>query len=80
MKLVLCLALASALAAHAQEDRKDSEHRRQTIAQHRTLAAAHEAAARCLEAGKAEKECHAQLAKDCKNAGIGKYCGLRHRH
>jgi len=80
MTLAMAIALASAFAAHAQADSKNDEHRRQTIAQHRTLAAAHEAAAKCLEAGKPEKECHAQLAKDCKNAGIGKYCGLRHRH
>jgi hypothetical protein len=50
------------------------------IEAHRTLAEAHENAARCLEAGKPEKECHEQLLKDCKGTGIGKYCGMRHKH
>jgi hypothetical protein len=47
---------------------------------HRVMAAAHEAAAKCLEAGKGEKACLAQLAKDCKGVGIGKYCGMKHQH
>ncbi|MCX7960493.1 MAG: hypothetical protein N2653_02815 [Burkholderiales bacterium] len=80
MKFAFAIALALPLGAAAHSDKKDDAHIRQTIAQHRTLAAAHEAAARCLEAGKPEKECHAQLARDCKGAGIGKYCGLRHKH
>ena len=50
------------------------------IADHRALAQVHENAAKCLEAGKSEKECHDQLAKECKGVGIGKYCGMRHRH
>ena len=44
------------------------------------MAAAHEAAAKCLESGKAEKACLEKLAKDCKGLGIGKYCGMRHQH
>jgi hypothetical protein len=44
------------------------------------MAAAHEAAARCLEADKGEKVCLEQLAKDCKGVGIGKYCGMKHQH
>jgi len=43
-------------------------------------AAAHEAAAKCLEAGKGEKACLEQLRKDCKGVGIGKYCGMKHQH
>ena len=50
------------------------------IAAHRQLALAHENAAKCLEAGKPEKVCHEQLQKDCKGTGIGKYCGMRHKH
>jgi hypothetical protein len=42
--------------------------------------AVYEAAAKCLESGKAVKDCHEQLRKDCKGAGIGKYCGLKHQH
>ncbi len=44
------------------------------------MAAAHEAAAKCLEAGKGEKTCLEQLRKDCKGVGIGKYCGMKHHH
>jgi len=44
------------------------------------MAAAHEAAAKCLESGQPEKACLEKLAKDCKGLGIGKYCGMRHQH
>ena len=44
------------------------------------MADAHVAAAKCLQAGKGEKECHAQLVKDCKGLGIGKFCGMKHKH
>jgi hypothetical protein len=50
------------------------------IANHRAMAEAHLNAAKCLEGGKSEKECHAQLVKDCKGLAIGKYCGMRHVH
>jgi hypothetical protein len=83
MRLVITLFLAAALPAAAQAPNKDDKgagHLKQDLAAHRTIAAAHEAAAKCLEAGRPEKECHAQLAKDCKNLAIGKYCGMRHRH
>jgi len=72
-----CLAVA---VAHAQEKKPASDEVKKDIEAHRTLAQAHENAARCLEAGKPEKECHEQLQKDCKGVGIGKYCGMRHRH
>ncbi len=50
------------------------------IADHRAMAEAHLNAAKCFEAGKSEKECHGQLAKDCKGLAIGKYCGMKHSH
>jgi hypothetical protein len=81
LALLLALAFpAAALAQAAKPDPKAEERRKAEIAQHRTLAEAHEKAARCLEAGKEEKECHAQLAKDCKGMGIGKHCGMKHKH
>lgn len=46
---------------------------------HRALAQVHGNAAKCLEAGKSEKEGHDLLAKECKGVGIGKFCGMRHR-
>lgn len=57
-------------AAEVQKDVQD----------HLAMADAHTAAAKCLQAGKGEKECHAQLAKDCKGLGIGKVCGMKHKH
>jgi len=49
-------------------------------AEHRVMAEAHTNAAVCLEAGKSEKDCEAQLQKDCKGLGIGKNCGMKHKH
>lgn len=59
-----------AVAAHAQQD----------ILRHRAMAAAHEAAARCLEAGKPEASCHAELQVSCQGLALGKLCGMRHEH
>jgi hypothetical protein len=59
---------------HGERERKED------IRRHRAMAAAHEAAAKCLESGKPENECLEKLGKDCKGLGIGKYCGLRHQH
>lgn len=83
MKLATLFAVVAVLAAApapAQDKKPDPDAVRKDVADHRTMAQAHENAARCLEAGKPEKACHDQLAKDCGNVGIGKYCGMRHRH
>lgn len=80
MKYVLTLFLFLPLGALAQAAKKDDAHVKQDVGAHRTIAAAHEAAAKCLESGKPEKECHAELAKACKGLAIGKTCGMRHRH
>ena len=50
------------------------------IQDHLAMADAHTAAAKCLQSGKGEKVCHEQLAKECKGLGIGKLCGMRHKH
>jgi len=68
------LSVGPALAQHSAEET------RQDIQRHRAMAAAHEAAAKCLEAGKGEKVCYAELAVACKGLAIGKYCGMRHAH
>lgn len=73
------LVLVVPLLVFAQADRKDPK-AREDIAAHRAIAAAHEKAAKCLESGKSEKDCHAPLATECKAVAIGKYCGMRHRH
>ena len=79
------LALALAFPSVAQDGKKknkphSADEVKEDIADHRAMAEAHLNAAKCLESGKPEMECHAQLAKDCKGLGIGKYCGMKHRH
>ena len=59
---------------------KVSEHVRKDIERHRAMAAAHENAARCLEAGKPEQECQERLRTECKGLALGRYCGMRHEH
>jgi hypothetical protein len=57
---------------------KADPHRAEDIARHRQMARAHEEAARCLEAGTAEKQCQERLREACKGIGVGQYCGMRH--
>ena len=68
------VSLTTVAQPHGDRERKED------IRRHRAMAAAHEAAAKCLEAGKPEQDCLEKLRKDCKGLGIGKYCGLRHQH
>ena len=75
--IVCALALSSAAVAQSKHGTKEEQ---EDAKRHRTMAAAHEAAAKCLEAGKGEKACLEQLRKDCKGVGIGKYCGMKHQH
>lgn len=83
---VTLVALALAMPATAAESgkKKEKDHSadeiKKDIGDHRAMAEAHLNAARCFESGKSAKECHAQLAKDCKGLGIGKYCGMKHKH
>ena len=78
--LVLATAVAAAGTSFAADKKGDAAHVKKDVADHRAMAEAHLNAAKCLEAGTAEKDCHAQLAKDCKGLGIGKYCGMKHKH
>lgn len=80
MRILLASMLLLPLALAAQPEKHGDKERKEDARRHRVLAAAHEAAAKCLEAGKDEKVCLEQLRKDCKGAGIGKYCGLKHQH
>lgn len=81
---MLCALLGALPVAAADSAKKDKAHGaedvKKDIADHRAMAEAHLNAAKCFEAGKSEKECHGQLAKDCKGLAIGKYCGMKHRH
>ena len=72
--VLMALGSASALAQHSADEVKED------IARHRAMAAAHEAAAKGLEAGKGEKVCVAELQAACKGLAIGKYCGMKHQH
>lgn len=74
---VLMSALLLAGPALAQHSAQETQ---QDIQRHRAMAVAHEAAAKCLESGKGEKACYAELAVACKGLAIGKYCGMRHAH
>ena len=66
----VCIASDAQSAKEAQTD----------IAHHRAIAAAHEAAAKCLESGKKEEVCHKELLAACKGIAIGKFCGMKHAH
>lgn len=80
MRVFVAIVLAGTiLGAHAADD---AEHKKELIEQHRAIAAAHLAAAECLESGKTEEACHQALNHDCKKLPIiGARCGMRrHRH
>jgi hypothetical protein len=77
---VFVAAFLSPAFAAEKAAKDDPAHVKKDVADHRAMAEAHTNAAKCLESGKPEKECHAQLAKDCKGLAIGKYCGMKHRH
>jgi hypothetical protein len=90
MIMAAVLAMPAAAADTRQQDKRQQDTRqdrahganeiKKDIANHRAMADAHLNAAKCLESGKSEKECLAQLAKDCKGLAIGKYCGMKHTH
>ena len=72
------LALAATFSiANAQH--KDAE-TKEDVQRHRAMAAAHEAAAKCLESGKKEDICIKDLQASCKGLAVGKYCGMKHAH
>lgn len=67
-------------SAAATASPKADAHRNEDVARHRQMAKAHEEAARCLEAGSVEKQCHERLREMCKGIAVGQYCGMRHAH
>ena len=72
------LALLSVMG-FAAEKHGDKE-LKEDIARHRAMAAAHEGAAKCLEAGKKDAVCEKELQAACKGLAIGKFCGMKHQH
>jgi uncharacterized protein YgiB involved in biofilm formation len=73
---LMLIAQAATFSIAAESDKETKE----DIAKHRTIAAAHEAAAKCLESGKAEDVCNKALQAACKGLAIGKFCGMKHEH
>ena len=68
---------ATMSVAHAEESDKE---KKEDIQRHRAMASAHEAAAKCIEAGKKEDVCMKELQAACKGLAVGKYCGMKHVH
>ncbi len=79
MKKLLLSLLFVPLAALAV-DKHDAPQIKKDVERHRQMAAAHEAAAKCLEAGQKPDQCQRALAGACKGVAIGKYCGMKHDH
>jgi hypothetical protein len=80
MKKALFTLAALALTATFSIAAESEKETREDIAKHRAMAAAHEAAAKCLESGKGQDVCNKELAKACKGIAIGKFCGMKHEH
>lgn len=80
MKKPLVLLLTAALLSTAALAQHSDKEMKEDAARHRAMAAAHEGAAKCLEAGKGEKVCMQELSVACKGLALGKYCGMRHAH
>lgn len=76
--LLSCVLWAPLLALAA--DAHGTNETKADIQRHRAMAAAHEAAAKCLEAGKSHEQCEKDLQASCKGLAIGKYCGMKHEH
>jgi hypothetical protein len=75
--VALCLIAGAAMHSVAQHSADDTK---KDIQRHRAMAAAHEAAAKCLESGKKQELCQKELQTACKGLGIGKDCGMKHEH
>ena len=82
MKNVLLALIINALIAtlSVAADTHGDKEIKEDIARHRVMAQAHENAAKCLEAGKADAVCEKQLQAECKGLAIGKFCGMKHTH
>jgi hypothetical protein len=76
----VCLLALSAITMAQTSDAKQDKHVKAAIAEHQKMAKAHSDAAQCLASGKEEKVCHKALYEACPDSGIGKYCGLKHKH
>lgn len=73
---LVSIALTATISIAAETDKETKE----DVARHRAIAAAHENAAKCREAGKGEEVCNKELQAACKGLAIGKFCGMKHEH
>ena len=82
MKKILLALVTIALSATTciAAEKHSADETKADIARHRAIAAAHEAAAKCLESGKKEEVCQKELQAACKDLAIGKFCGMKHAH
>ncbi len=80
MKKQLLALAACAFAASVACAAENAQETREDVARHRSMAAAHEAAAKCRESGKDEEVCNMALQAACKGLAIGKFCGMKHVH
>lgn len=72
--IALSATFSVVFAQHSDKETKED------IQRHRAMAAAHEAAAKCLESDKKDEVCEKELQAACKGLAIGKYCGMKHVH
>jgi hypothetical protein len=79
MRVLLISFLLLPLAALAADGHSGGDTKKD-VQRHRAMATAHEAAAKCLESGKAHDVCQRELQSACKGLAIGKYCGMKHEH
>jgi hypothetical protein len=82
LKTIISMSLLSLCALTIAQGKEDAQqkHIKAAIIDHQKMAKAHSDAAQCLASGKDEKTCHKVLFDACPDAGIGKYCGMKHRH
>ena len=79
-KYLVMIAVALVTTVSYAADKHGDKELKEDIAKHRAMAAAHEAAAKCLETGKKEDVCMKELQTACKGLAIGKFCGMKHEH
>ena len=79
-KYLVTIAVALVTTVSYAADIHGDKELKEDIAKHRAMAAAHEAAAKCLETGKKEDVCMKELQTACKGLAIGKFCGMKHEH
>lgn len=79
-QLIALVSIALFALSSAAADKHGDKEAKEDAQRHRAMAAAHEAAAKCLESGKKEDVCSKDLQAACKGLAIGKYCGMKHEH